>query len=339
MVFAIDEIKYILANKSDYSRLYAEIDYFGEGNDQFTANIQARFFVWAVFSVYCIVIRSIIGTRSFLSYAMHDAQSFKKRWITWPGVIVESKRRRVLWAFRGVAYNLAPFYLWKTGSTAPSSFLDWCVYYLYISVYISFLMEGAGALFVGLSEAEKGCKLQTPFPLFTELWFWGAFNAYLQPIGSFVNAIVFLVNKEYKMKLRLREILSPALLHDDNNFRFRLPKALRKEPKVITQQEKDERLDEWIETWKRKRLAVGRDDKSIATKTKDKGGKIVGIPFLGEPVFLGTCFPTKDEWLYERSLRPIHSIKALGEALWTRKIHSVVPQLQRGNYVASFRSL
>ena len=128
MVFAIDEMKYILGNKSDYSRLYAEIDYFGEENDQFTANIQARFVVWVVFSVYCIAIRSIIGTRSFLSYTMCDPQSFKKRWVTWPGVIVESKRRRVLWAFRGLAYNLAPFYLWKTGSTAPSSFLDWSVH-------------------------------------------------------------------------------------------------------------------------------------------------------------------------------------------------------------------
>lgn len=300
IVFTIDEMKYILANKADYTRLYAEIDYFGQDNAQLTANIRARFIVWAVFSVYCIVIRSFVGTRLFLSHAIRDRQSFKKRWVSWPGVIVESKRRRVLWAFRGLAYNLGPFYVWKTGSTAPSSFLDWSVFYLYFSVYVSFFMEGAGALFFGLSEAEKGCKLQTPFALFTELWFWGAFNGYLQPLGSFVNVIFFVINREYKMKLRLREILSPILLHEDNNFRFRLPKAFRKEARVVTQQEKDERLNEWIETWRRKRLAAGRDDKSITIKTKNMGGKIAGFPFLGEPVFLGTCFPTKDEWLFMR---------------------------------------
>ena len=83
MAFAIDEMKYILANKADYSRLYAEVDYFGEGNAQLTANIRARFIVWAVFSVYCIVIRSVVGTGVFLSRAIRDRQSYKKRWVTW----------------------------------------------------------------------------------------------------------------------------------------------------------------------------------------------------------------------------------------------------------------
>jgi len=65
--------------------------------------------------------------------------------------------------------------------------IDWTVYLLYFAVYISFFCEGAGALFFGLAEAQKGCQLSTPFELFTDLWFWLAFNVYLQPMGTLVN--------------------------------------------------------------------------------------------------------------------------------------------------------
>jgi len=295
VAFATDEMKYIINNPSDYTRIYAEIELYGDG--EIGDSIRARFIVWAVFSLYCIIIRSVVGTRSFLSFVVSDPQSYKNRWVGWSRAIVETKRRRVLWAFRGLAYAFAPFYLWKTGSTEPNSTLERFTYYLYFCVYVSFFCEGVGAVFFGLAEAEKGCKLRTPFVPFTELWFWCAFNGYLQPVGTLINIVVWATNKEYQMKLRLREILTPVLLKPDNTFRYRMPRCLRKKPRQVTQEELDERLDEWIATWRRKRNDSGRDDKAIAIKTK---GKKSCVPFIGEPVFMGTLFPTHDEWLYMR---------------------------------------
>ena len=115
--------------------------------------------------------------------------------------------RRVLWAFRGLALSLAPYYVSTTGSTSPVTAIDWIVYYLYFCAFLSFFCEGAGAFFFGISEAQKGCMLQTPFELFTELWFWAAFNGYLQPAGAVVNAFFWATNREWQMKLHLRELL------------------------------------------------------------------------------------------------------------------------------------
>jgi len=102
------------------------------------------------------------------------------------------------------------------------------------------------------------------------------------------------------MKLRMREIWAPALLTKENNFRFKVPKFLRRRTKTLTQVGLDDRLEEWIETWRRKRLGAGRDAVNITIKKKDAiylNGK---IPFIGDNVFNGPLFPPYAEWVYMR---------------------------------------
>jgi len=305
ILFASSQIYYILNNPDDYTGYWIAIERFG-GDDKHLhlqrclEVFEVRFYVWLAFCIYCIIIRSLVGTRYFLSFVISDPQTLKHRWIGWSEAMVESKRRRVLWAFRGLVVAAVPLYVVKSECLRPHSALDWIMYYLYLAVYVSFFSEGAGAIFFGLSEAQKSCHLSTPFELFTDLWFWAAFNGYLQPIGTLVNIFFWVMNKEYLMKLHIRELLSPALLTKKNKFRFRLPKSLQKGRKKVTQEELNNRLEEWIDTWRRKRLSAGRCDKNIVIKKKDNNHLIGDIPFTGDAVFFGTLFPPYDEWIYMR---------------------------------------
>jgi len=59
----------------------------------------------------------------------------------------------------------------------------------------------------------------------------------------------------------------------------------------------NERLEEWIATWKRRRQDLGRDTTNFSVKQ-------VGAecpPFEGKKVFLGGMFPTRAEWIYMRN--------------------------------------
>jgi len=301
MLFATHSMYHVISNPNDYTRHCLEKGSLGEKRiHELIQVVEARFYVWIAFCMYCIIIRAIVGSRLFLSRVIHDPQSLKDRWVGWSEAIVESKRRRVLWAFRGLAVATCPFYIIKSDCSRPQNVFDWAMYYLYFAVYVSFFCEGAGAVFFGLSEAQKGCQLTTPFELFTDLWFWSAFNAYLQPTGTVINVIFWATNKEYLKKLRMREIWGPALLTNENIFRFKLPKFLRRKTKKLTQEELDEILEEWIETWRRKRLGAGRDTSNIVIKKKEETYIKGKMAFIGDVVFHGTMFPSYDEWIYMR---------------------------------------
>lgn len=291
--FSCGELMYIVADTNNYARIQEQLQ--DMGYSRLHRVIIARFVVWTVFMVYCILIRFLVGRRGFVKKAVPDPQSFKKRWEGWSRIIVESKRRRVLWAFRGWANAAVPYYLCHTRRFEVVSFVDLFLWYMYLGVYTSFLMEGIGAMWFGLAEAEKGCQLSTPFRLFTSLSFWGAFNMYLQPLGTLTNSLIYLTNKEYKQKLALREIWGPLLLTDRNNFRFSFAEKHVKKP---TRQELKERLQEWINTWARKRSDIGRSTDNYTVK--DYNEKDEYPVFDGHRVFRGTMFPTKAEWIYMR---------------------------------------
>jgi len=321
MLFALDMIVYMKQNPDDYTMVFKGLKEGRVSEDLSSEILRARFIVWLMFSFYCIFIRAFIGTKVFLRKAVPDPQSFKNRWVGWSSAIVESKRRRVLWAFRGLANAAVPYYVyWKYKNDAqssanimeahpegPTTFLDWAAYYLYLATFISFFFEGFGAFWFGLAEAQRGCNLHTPFKLFTDLSFWAAFNVYLQPLGTLTNIWFFITNHEYLMKLRLREIWGPLWLNEKNNFRVKLnfnkgilSKIFCKKTssELPTQKELDARLDEWIETWRRKRIDAGRDTDNISIRNLESGAP--SPIFTGSPTFRGTLFPTHDEWLYMR---------------------------------------
>lgn len=103
------------------------------------------------------------------------------------------------------------------------------------------------------------------------------------------------------MKLHLRELLSPVLLNQANVFRFRVPQVLRRKHREKTQKELDALVEEWVATWKRKRFDAGRNTTALKIKKKRESDIERGcIPFIGQSVFKGTLFPTRDEWLYMR---------------------------------------
>jgi len=163
------------------------------------------------------------------------------------------------------------------------SFGDQLLWYIYVGVYVSFLMEGVGALFFAFHEAERGCHLRTPFLFFMKESFWLAYNSYLQPIGTLVNLVFALLNGELRTKLELRELFGP-LLNDRGEFRGWLWKK-RVISTVVTEKE----LEDWIATWKRKRESVG---KSIDTLDIAEAKPTPSSPPL---VFEGTVFPTWHE--------------------------------------------
>lgn len=297
ILFSVCSLENIVHNRDDYTDAIALSGKYGH---QFVETAKARLIVWGVFTLYCVIIRSVIGRRGFLFSVVDDPQSFKNRWQGWSETIVMSKRTRVLWAFRGLANAAAPYYeILNASNSNRSTFIDGIMWYLYFGVYVSFLMEGVGALWFGLHEAERGCNLQTPLLLFTELSFWGAYNAILQPLGTAVNCIMFFVNKEYTKKIVLHEIWGPLLLNERNHFRKNiLSRWFRKAPRVPTQAEMDNRLGEWISTYVRKRKEVGKDSKTY-TVIRLRANEQVPT-FSGPRVFHGTMFPTRDEWLYMR---------------------------------------
>mmetsp|Transcript_24509 Transcript_24509/g.55989 ORF Transcript_24509/g.55989 Transcript_24509/m.55989 type:complete len:931 (-) Transcript_24509:147-2939(-) len=297
--FAIQEIKHIIQKPEDYTRSFVFMDMLDD-EELCIYLLRKRFMVWSAFALYCIIIRAVIGTHFFLSYAVPDKQSFRKRWVTWASTLIESKRRRVLWAARGFALPAVEVYVSLGVKGAPNSFLDWIAYYLFLCIHISFLFEGIGALFFALVEAEKGCQLHTPFALLTELSFWFSYNAYLQPLGTLINVIFYYANKEYLMNIPLREIYSPMLLTERNTWRYNNP-FKKKEVAIPSRQELDERMQEWLETWRRKRTDIGRDTDNYTIKEPENGEFPI---FKGPLVFHGTLFPTYYEWVYMRDHYP-----------------------------------
>jgi len=251
--------------------------------------VKGRFIIWIAFTASCIVVRGFVTSPLFLTLTVPDLQTRKWLMARWPLASVESKRQRVLWSFRGLASAFIPFY-YATAQPVPDAVEGaghYMMWYLYFGVYVSFLMEGVGAIFFALHEAERGCHLKTPFLYFTKESFWASYNSFLQPVGSAVNVLFAILNGEFRTKLNFRELFGP-LLNDRGEFRTRLWKK-RVSAVAVSQAE----LDEWIATWKRKRESVG---KSIDTLDIVKCDRQTVLPGTGAPaVFEGTVFPTWHE--------------------------------------------
>jgi len=262
----------------------------------------AIFILWTSFTLYCVAIRGLVGTHRFLSAVVTDKESCKKRWVGWAPMLVESKRRHVLCAFRGWTLATVQYYCSLTNSEGASkneiSLFFGILYYLLVCVYVSYFMEGLSAFFFVTTDAEKGCGLRTPFKLMTDLFAWGAYNSFLQPIGTVVNAFFYLLNGEYLMNLHLLEVFSPLLLTERNTLRFECFCCSTSKNQLPKEIKLDERLQEWLATWRRKRADIGRDAENYTVQDLDPDQQ---CPiFTGPIVFFGTMFPTYHEWLYMR---------------------------------------
>ena len=260
-----------------------------------------------------------------LSAAPLDPQTRKHRRATWARAIVEGKRARVLWGFRGLASSFVPWLLHhghlaaRTHGSSSTTGTNAFAWYLYVSVYLSFVMEGFGAFFYALHEAERGCNLQTPFRRAMKECFWLAYNCWLQPLGTLVNVVVYAALGEHKRKIVLREVWSSLLVNKRGNWRDALAHLCgRQRPVAPSAEESRALLDEWLATWRRMRVAAGlgtnnldivgprpktrpRRPSDVGDAAGDDTGDAAGGGRPQRPqVFKGSVFPTKHEWLLMR---------------------------------------
>jgi hypothetical protein len=274
------------------------------------------FIIWIMFTMYCVVIRGFVTSYLFLRLTVRDPQT--RKWLAprWPLLTVESKRQRVLWAFRGLANAFVPYY-YGVAKSLPNELdgaLDYILWYIYFAVYVSFLMEGVGAVFFALVEAERGCQLKTPFLFFMKQAFWCAYNTFLQPLGTVVNLLFAVLNGEFRTKLKLRELFEP-LLNDRGEFHGWLWRK-RVQASHLTQEE----LEDWISTWKRNRESAGKSTDTLdIVKPVQPVTEAAGVP----AVFQGTVFPT---W-YERNEMMEHHRRHISLKPW--EAHESEEKFQR----------
>ena len=251
--------------------------------------------VWGCFVLYTVILRAVLPSNWFLRATLRDKHSHKHRRPAWAATLHGPVRMRVLWGFRGLAYAVIPWAL-KHNPGLPSA-LECVLWYLYLAVFISFLFEGLGAFFFAVHEAQRGCQLALPFQRITSLCFRAAYNAYLQPLGTAVNVVFYVINREYRQRLVLNEIWGP-LVDGQGHCRAGLLSGLcaRAHPPpsdaVIA-----ERLAEWLATFRRKRAAVG-----LAADRHTVAPRPAAAAAAEDPpaVFAGSLFPELEEWLYMR---------------------------------------
>lgn len=248
--------------------------------------VEGTFYIWTFFTAYCIIIRGFVPSPLFLRLTVTDPATRKWLSVKWPIASAESKRQRVLWAFRGLANSMIPWF-YTVQQPLPEKVkgsLHLAAWYLLFGVHVSFLMEGVGALFFALHEAERGCHLKTPFAYFMKQSFWASYNTFLQPCGTAINLSFALINGEFSSGLNLREFWGP-LLNERGEFRSWLRCESAKAAPLT---EAD--LEDWIETWKRKRESVGKPLDSLDIVRCEKP------PETKAPrIFEGTAFPTWHE--------------------------------------------
>lgn len=126
------------------------------------------------------------------------------------------------------------------------------------------------AIFWGLNEAARHCNLHHPLGLMLSIFYWCSFNAFLQPCGTLLNVLFGYINGEVARGVVFVEIWGPLI--ERGNWRPSIRSAIDKlkSMALLTQgfgstesppddiYTIDKRLDEWIDTWRRKRKEVGK---------------------------------------------------------------------------------
>ena len=279
--------------------------------------VQARYIVWFSFFLHTIFLRAVIPSQFFLRLCIRDYHSLKHRSIDWQRIVAPSKRSRLLWGFRGWTLAFVPFALRyhavgdeSDGETSP---LRKVMYWLYVSQYISYFLEGVLALIWGLNEATRHCNLTLPFAQAVGIFFWAAYNAYLQPLGTVINYFFYIILKEGVRGIHLTEIYGPCI-NARGVFRecvvqylFMPCLALARlasrrsgtdDKSSVDQSEIiEERLQEWLQTWRRKRREVGKSAENYTVVPPPSKNKVCNAPVQ---VFSGTVFPKQEEYLYMR---------------------------------------
>lgn len=252
--------------------------------------LTSNFILWCAYLLITLIVRALVPTQLWVRWTVPDKNTQAHRLHDWQKTLLGSRQTRVLWGFRGFALAFGRFSCYMNGHETMGGF----VWYLYVAVYISFFFEGCGAFFFGLMQAEKGCALHTPLSLCTKWFFWLAYNCYLQPVGTAFNMLFYVLNREYLLKKPPFEIFGPLLDHEGN-----LPVEITSfftKSVPLTPKAEAELLDEWMETYKRKRTAVG--------KSADKYQIVKPDPVKSntEPlnVFAGTMLPCREQWLVDR---------------------------------------
>lgn len=246
VVYSWQEINYVLDERNRDYTWHVE-------PDETTARlIRSQVVLWAAYLLVTILVRAIIPTRRWVKWTVPDKHTAAHRLRDWQRSLLPSRQVRVLWGFRGFAITFGRFLCHTYGHAAMGSF----VWYSYWASFVSFFFEGCGAFFFGLVQAERGTDLKTPLNLCTKWCFWFAFNCYLQPLGTLVNMTFYVLNREYVLNVPPFEICAPILDHDGNLplwigsfFTTSVP---------LTEESENALLAEWMDTYKRKRTALGK---------------------------------------------------------------------------------
>ena len=129
--------------------------------------------------------------------------------------------------------------------------------------------------------------------------FWLSYNAYLQPLGTLVNLCIWVTNQEYEQRQPLREVFGP-LLDDDGNLVYAVRRLLSPRIRPPTAADIEQRLGEWLQTYRRVRISVGHEqvDCRVVPPTADGGAR--GRPSAPPLVFNGSMLPCREEWIAMR---------------------------------------